>query len=100
MRTIARAVVIGNGVAGAQNQCFGLFRALGLSDKYTLYVSSFLSQMNEFEVEPKPERCRIFFELIDATFYLNLPYGCRVFVGREAESMRSFVGCQLMSIDD
>ncbi|XP_042014650.1 mitochondrial fission protein ELM1-like isoform X2 [Salvia splendens] len=37
MRAISRAIVIGNGVAGAQNQCIGLLRALGLSDRYTLY---------------------------------------------------------------
>ncbi|KAH6837220.1 fission ELM1-like protein [Perilla frutescens var. hirtella] len=37
MRTIKRAIVIGNGVAGAENQCIGLLRALSLSDKYTLY---------------------------------------------------------------
>ncbi|CAM8952549.1 unnamed protein product [Rhodiola kirilowii] len=34
---VKRAVVIGNGVAGAENQCIGLARALGLSDRYTLY---------------------------------------------------------------
>ncbi|XP_057784760.1 mitochondrial fission protein ELM1-like [Salvia miltiorrhiza] len=37
MQTIRRAIVIGNGVAGAQNQCIGLLRALGLSDRYTLF---------------------------------------------------------------
>ncbi|XP_057513575.1 mitochondrial fission protein ELM1-like isoform X1 [Actinidia eriantha] len=34
---IRRAVVIGNGVAGAENQCIGLVRALGLSHRQTLY---------------------------------------------------------------
>ncbi|GLT90026.1 hypothetical protein SLE2022_079790 [Rubroshorea leprosula] len=34
---IRRAVVIGNGFAGAENQCFGLVRALGLSGRHTLY---------------------------------------------------------------
>ncbi|KAL9678692.1 hypothetical protein QQ045_016541 [Rhodiola kirilowii] len=34
---VKRAVVIGNGVAGAENQCIGLVRALRLSDRYTLY---------------------------------------------------------------
>uniref|UniRef100_A0A7N0TGU4 Uncharacterized protein n=1 Tax=Kalanchoe fedtschenkoi TaxID=63787 RepID=A0A7N0TGU4_KALFE len=34
---VKRAVVIGNGAAGAENQCVGLVRALGLSDRYTLY---------------------------------------------------------------
>lgn len=29
--------MIGNGVAGAENQCIGLLRALSLSDRYTLY---------------------------------------------------------------
>ncbi|KAL8505132.1 hypothetical protein ACS0TY_016370 [Phlomoides rotata] len=37
MQAIRRAIVIGNGVAGAENQCIGLIRALGLSGKYTLY---------------------------------------------------------------
>ncbi|KAI3447437.1 hypothetical protein Pfo_004102 [Paulownia fortunei] len=37
MQTIRRAIVIGNGFAGAENQCIGLVRALGLSNKYTLY---------------------------------------------------------------
>lgn len=35
--SIRRAVVIGNGFAGAENQCFGLVRALGLWDRHTLY---------------------------------------------------------------
>ncbi|KAF5939816.1 hypothetical protein HYC85_020983 [Camellia sinensis] len=34
---IRRAVVIGNGVAGAENQCIGLVRALGLSHRQTIY---------------------------------------------------------------
>lgn len=34
---IRRAVVIGNGFAGAENQSIGLVRALGLSDKQLLY---------------------------------------------------------------
>ncbi|KAJ4705316.1 Mitochondrial fission ELM1-like protein [Melia azedarach] len=34
---IKRAVVIGNGFAGAENQCFGLIRALGLSGRHSLY---------------------------------------------------------------
>ncbi|XP_019195744.1 PREDICTED: mitochondrial fission protein ELM1-like isoform X1 [Ipomoea nil] len=37
MRTVSRAVVIGNGVAGAENQCIGLVRALGLSHRHTIY---------------------------------------------------------------
>ncbi|GFP82713.1 mitochondrial fission protein elm1 [Phtheirospermum japonicum] len=37
MRTIRRAIVIGNGFAGAENQCIGLIRALGLSSNYTLH---------------------------------------------------------------
>ncbi|GLT40680.1 hypothetical protein SLA2020_147940 [Shorea laevis] len=35
--SIRRAVVIGNGFAGAENQCFGLVRALGLSARHTPY---------------------------------------------------------------
>ncbi|KAK8715573.1 hypothetical protein V6N13_042904 [Hibiscus sabdariffa] len=34
---IKRAVVIGNGISGAENQCIGLVRALGLSGRHTLY---------------------------------------------------------------
>ncbi|KAM0861263.1 hypothetical protein ACQ4PT_046003 [Festuca glaucescens] len=35
--TVRRAVVIGNGCAGAENQCLGLVRALGLADRLTLF---------------------------------------------------------------
>lgn len=35
---IRRAVVIGNGFAGAENQCIGLVRALGLSARHSFYV--------------------------------------------------------------
>lgn len=41
MQTVRRAIVIGNSFAGAENQCIGLVRALGLSQNYTLYVSTF-----------------------------------------------------------
>ncbi|KAG8059060.1 hypothetical protein GUJ93_ZPchr0002g23658 [Zizania palustris] len=34
---VRRAVVIGNGSPGAENQCLGLVRALGLADRLTLY---------------------------------------------------------------
>ncbi|XP_051149609.1 mitochondrial fission protein ELM1-like [Andrographis paniculata] len=37
MLAVRRAIVIGNGCAGAENQCIGLVRALGLSDSYSLY---------------------------------------------------------------
>jgi hypothetical protein len=36
---VRRAVLIGNGSPGAENQCLGLARALGLADNLTLYVS-------------------------------------------------------------
>lgn len=36
---VRRAVVIGNGFSGAENQSIGLVRALGLADKQLLYVS-------------------------------------------------------------
>ncbi|KAK9921360.1 hypothetical protein M0R45_029871 [Rubus argutus] len=36
-RAIRRAIVIGNGFAGAENQSIGLVRALGLSDRQSLY---------------------------------------------------------------
>ncbi|KAJ1270902.1 hypothetical protein BS78_06G086300 [Paspalum vaginatum] len=34
---VRRAVVIGNGCAGAESQCLGLLRALGLADRLMLY---------------------------------------------------------------
>ncbi|XP_024190858.1 mitochondrial fission protein ELM1 isoform X3 [Rosa chinensis] len=34
---IRRAIVIGNGFAGAENQSIGLVRALGLSDRHSIY---------------------------------------------------------------
>jgi hypothetical protein len=36
---IRRAIIIGNGSAGAEHQSIGLVRALGLGNKYTLHVS-------------------------------------------------------------
>lgn len=36
---VRRAVVIGNGFPGSENQSIGLVRALGLADKHVLYVS-------------------------------------------------------------
>lgn len=38
---VRRAVVIGNGYPGSENQSIGLARALGLADKHVLYVSTF-----------------------------------------------------------
>lgn len=38
---IRRAVIIGNGFPGAENQCIGLVRALGFSHNQFLYVSFF-----------------------------------------------------------
>lgn len=38
---IRRAVIIGTGFPASENQSIGLVQALGLSDKHTLYVSSF-----------------------------------------------------------
>lgn len=35
---VKRAIVIGNGCAGAENQCFGLVRSLGLFDRHLYYV--------------------------------------------------------------
>lgn len=43
LNVIRRAVVIGNGFAGSENQSIGLVRALGLSDKQTIYVRNFPS---------------------------------------------------------
>lgn len=36
---IRRAVIIGNGSPGSENQSLGLVRTLGLTDKHALYVS-------------------------------------------------------------
>ncbi|XP_076900084.1 mitochondrial fission protein ELM1-like isoform X4 [Bidens hawaiensis] len=35
--TVRRAIIIGNGFAGAENQCYGLIRALGLSHHHSFY---------------------------------------------------------------
>ena len=43
VNVIRRAVVIGNGFAGSENQSIGLVRALGLSEKQTIYVRDFPS---------------------------------------------------------
>jgi hypothetical protein len=45
---VRRAVIIGNGAAGAEHQCIGLVRALGLSNSFTLHVSAFNLQLPEF----------------------------------------------------
>ncbi|ONK77592.1 uncharacterized protein A4U43_C02F8230 [Asparagus officinalis] len=37
VNAVRRAVVIGNGFAGAENQSIGLVRALGLADKHSIY---------------------------------------------------------------
>lgn len=42
---VRRAVIIGNGFPASENQSMGLVRALGLSDKQTLYVSLKLISM-------------------------------------------------------
>ncbi|KAD5960521.1 hypothetical protein E3N88_11993 [Mikania micrantha] len=39
--TVRRAIIIGNGFAGAENQCYGLIRALGLSHRHSLYVRDY-----------------------------------------------------------
>ena len=39
-RVVKRAIVIGNGCAGAENQCIGLIRSLGLFDRHLYYVIS------------------------------------------------------------
>ncbi|ESQ40539.1 hypothetical protein EUTSA_v10013667mg [Eutrema salsugineum] len=36
-RAVKRAIVIGNGCAGAENQCIGLIRSLGLVDRHLYY---------------------------------------------------------------
>ena len=43
---VRRAVIIGNGFPASENQSMGLVRALGLSDKQTLYVILQLTSTN------------------------------------------------------
>lgn len=42
---VRRAVVIGNGFPGSENQSIGLVRALGLADKHVLYVSYMIAPL-------------------------------------------------------
>lgn len=55
---IRRAVIIGNGSPGSENQSIGLVRALGLADKQLLYVSFFrlVSSFFFFFVKEKESR--------------------------------------------
>ncbi len=41
---VRRAVIIGNGAAGAENQCIGVVRALGLSGNCTIHVCKSLKE--------------------------------------------------------
>jgi hypothetical protein len=41
---VRRAVIIGNGAAGAENQCIGVVRALGLSGNCTIHVCKSLEK--------------------------------------------------------
>lgn len=50
---IRRAVIIGNGSPGSENQSIGLVRALGLADKQLLYVSLLPSFFFFFLVKEK-----------------------------------------------
>lgn len=47
---IRRAIIIGNGSAGAEHQSIGLVRALGLGNKYTLHVSLVYLRVSEFSL--------------------------------------------------
>lgn len=60
---VRRAVVIGNGSPGAENQCLGLVRALGLADHLTLYVSFPLSLSLSHPSSVVPALLLIFFSL-------------------------------------
>jgi hypothetical protein len=42
---VRRAVIIGNGAAGAENQCIGVVRALGLSGNCTIHVCKSLKKI-------------------------------------------------------
>lgn len=43
---IRRAIVIGNGFAGAESQCIGLVRALGLANRHSLYVRVYFTSIS------------------------------------------------------
>lgn len=45
---VRRAVIVGNGFPASENQSIGLVRALGLSDKQTLYASLQLIHADSF----------------------------------------------------
>nr|CAB3484469.1 unnamed protein product [Digitaria exilis] len=51
---VRRAVVIGNGCAGAENQCLGLLRALGLVDRFTLYIQHPRFHLDRFDLVVTP----------------------------------------------
>ncbi|GJN03014.1 hypothetical protein PR202_ga20411 [Eleusine coracana subsp. coracana] len=51
---VRRAVVIGNGCAGAENQCLGLLRALGLADRLTLYIQHPRFRLDRFDLVVTP----------------------------------------------
>jgi hypothetical protein len=75
---VRRAVLIGNGSPGAENQCLGLARALGLADNLTLYVSSLpfpafsftLPSTHHFRSTHFPFCCRKEMTGMDALFQL------------------------------
>lgn len=76
---IRRAVVIGNGFAGAENQCIGLVRALGFSNRHTIYVSVF-----SFFI--------LFSFVLNIGIELGWIFGCSVSRGLEEESIGGFNG--------
>ncbi|KAI3704197.1 hypothetical protein L1987_74412 [Smallanthus sonchifolius] len=53
-RSVRRAVIIGNGFAGAENQCYGLIRALGLSHRHSLYIQHPRSHLSRFDLVISP----------------------------------------------
>ncbi|KAH9738093.1 mitochondrial fission protein ELM1 [Citrus sinensis] len=51
---IKRAIIIGNGFAGAENQCIGLVRALGLSGRHSIYIQHPRTHLNRFDMVITP----------------------------------------------
>ncbi len=60
---VRRAVIIGNGAAGAENQCIGVVRALGLSGNCTIHVRKSLE--------------KITLPLISCVFWVSGSHVCR-----------------------
>lgn len=65
--------MIGNGIAGAENQCIGLVRALGLSGNYTLHVNNSLFELTKSNLN--------LFELVDVNYAGHFSRGVEICYG-------------------